>query len=274
MNLRGMSMKKYLCLFILLFSSIVIAAPSKKLWNVWLPYQANSTKTIDHHLYQDFLNKYVDTNQNGVNLVRYSKVTAKDRASLEKYLAQMGQVPIADYNRNVQLAYWINVYNALTIDTVLQHYPVKSIRDIKLGGFFSSGPWEAKLITIDNRAVSLNDIEHRIIRPIWNDPRTHYALNCASYSCPNLQKQAYTGATVKKMLTSDAKAYINSKRGVYIENNKLYVSSIYDWYQEDFGGNQKSVIKHLEKYASPSLKQQLQQYSKITGYRYNWQLNG
>lgn len=267
-------MKKLLSILLLLFCTTLIAAPSKKLWNDWLPYQANSDKTINHQQYQAFLNKYVYKSKQGVNYVRYSKVNADDKVSLETYLKTMSQVPIAKYNRNEQLAYWINVYNALTIDTVLKHYPVKSIRDIKLGGWFSSGPWDAKLITIDDKKVSLNDIEHRIIRPIWNDPRTHYALNCASYSCPNLQKQVYTGKTIDAMLISDAQQYINSKRGVDIENNKLYVSSIYDWYQVDFGGNAQSVIQHLQQYASPKLKQQLQQYNDISGYRYNWQLNG
>lgn len=267
-------MKKLLSVLLMLLCTSLIAAPSKKLWDVWSPYQASSNKTIDHEQYQDFLNKYVYKTKTGVNYVRYSKVTKTDKTALEAYLKTMSQIPIAKYSRTEQLAYWINIYNALTIDTVLKHYPVKSIRDIKLGGWFSAGPWDAKLISIDDKQVSLNDIEHRIIRPIWNDPRTHYALNCASYSCPNLQQKAYAGKTINAMLTSDAKQYINSKRGVDIENGKLYVSSIYDWYQVDFGGNAPSVIKHLQQYASPKLKQQLQQYHDISGYRYNWQLNG
>ncbi len=265
----------YLMLFLLiLYIPLSFAAPIKSLWDIWQPYNANSTKVINHQLYQNFLTKYVSTNAQGLNLVHYSAVTPQDKAELERYLSQMSVVSIAEYNRNEQLAYWINVYNALTIETILNHYPVQSIRDIKLGGFFSDGPWDAKLLTIDHIPVSLNDMEHRIIRPIWNDPRTHYALNCASYSCPNLQKTAYTGASVNRMLTSDAKAYINSPRGVDIKNNQLIISSIYDWYQIDFGSNDQAVITHLEQYADPALAKQLKSFNMIAGYQYNWQLNG
>jgi hypothetical protein len=169
---------------------------------------------------------------------------------------------------------WGALYNALTIVTVLQHYPVKSIRHIKLGGWFSSGVWDAKLIKVGGVPVSLNDIEHRIIRPIWNDSRIHYALSCASYSSPNLQRKVYTGKTVNTALTQGAKEYINSPRAVSIQNNKLIVSSIYDWYQVDFGGNEQTVIQHLKKYAKPALKKQLNHFNSISAYHYDWRLNG
>ncbi|PIQ43194.1 MAG: Ser/Thr protein kinase [Gammaproteobacteria bacterium CG11_big_fil_rev_8_21_14_0_20_46_22] len=258
----------------MLLANLGFAAPSKQLWPRWQANTPHSTKIINHASFQHFLNHYVYTTKTGVNFVRYAKVTAQDKTQLKTYLKQLSQIPIAQYNRSVQLAYWINLYNALTIETVLQHYPVKSIRDIKLGSWFSSAPWDAKLITVEGVPVSLNDIEHRIIRPIWNDPRTHYALNCASYSCPNLQKQVYTGKTVNTMLTQDAKEYINSPRAVSIKNNKLIVSSIYDWYQIDFGGNEQAVIQHLKKYARPALRQQLNHFRSISAYHYDWRLNG
>ena len=254
-------------------TTMIFAAPAKSLWPRWQAYQANSTKVINHQRFQDFLNRYVVTSSAGVNLVSYAKVTPGDKAQLKAYLQQLAQIPIKQYNRNEQLAYWINLYNALTLQTVLQHYPVKSIRDIKLGGWFSTGPWDAKLIKVDNVPLSLNDIEHRIIRPIWNDPRTHYALNCASYSCPNLQKQVYTGKMLKHMLTQAAKEYVNNPRGVLIKNKQLIVSSIYNWYQSDFGSNEQDVINHLKYYAKPALRQQLSQFHSISSYEYNWQLN-
>lgn len=259
---------------LLSLSTLVLAAPSKKLWSRWLPYNAQSTQTINHQAYQNFLNRYIVQSATGVNLVKYSKVSRKDKQRLNNYLNGLSKIKIKQYNRRVQLAYWINLYNALTIKTVLQHYPVKSIRNIKLGGWFSSGPWDAKLIKVDGVPLSLNDIEHRIIRPIWNDPRTHYALNCASYSCPNLQKKVYTGKNVNRMLNKAAREYINSPRGVSIKNNRLVVSSIYDWYQDDFGPNQQAVIAHLKKYAKRPLLKKLTRFNKINAYDYNWQLNG
>ena len=100
----------------------------------------------------------------------------------------------------------------------------------KLGkGFFSFGPWDDKTLTINNKELSLNDIEHRILRPIYNDARIHYAVNCASYSCPNLAAQAYTVENMDQLLDKGAEHYINHPRGVSIKNNKLTLSSIYSW---------------------------------------------
>lgn len=261
-------------LIILLFCGFctAYAAPAKKLWPRWQPYNAKSTRTINHQAYQKFLNSYVITSAAGINLVRYAKVTAADKAALKAYLNRLAKLPIGQYNRNVQLAYWINFYNALTIYTVLKNYPVKSIRDIKTG-WFSGGIWNKHLIKVDGVLISLNGIEHRIVRPIWNDPRTHFALNCASYSCPNLQRQAYTGRTINGMLTQDAIIYINSPRGVSIKNNELIVSSIFDWYQSDFGKNEQAVINFLKKYAKPKLKEKLNKFHEISDYQYNWKLN-
>jgi hypothetical protein len=249
------------------------AASSNQTSPQWQTYKTDSTKTINHKDYQDFLSKYVVTSQSDINLVNYSNVSAADRQSLEDYLKMLSQIPINEYKRSEQLAFWINLYNALTIDVVLQHYPVKSIRDIKLGGWFSNGPWKEELISVNNAKLSLNDIEHGIIRPIWKDSRTHYALNCASISCPNLQKNAYTADNVNAMLTKAAKQYVNSPRGVSTTNNKLTLSSIYKWYKEDFGRSESEVMQSIKQYADPELKSQLEKVSRVSSYRYDWALN-
>ena len=104
-------------------------------------------------------------------------------------------------SRDEQLAYWINLYNALTVKVILDHYPVKSILDIDISpGWFSIGPWGKKLVAVEGVEISLDDIEHRILRPIWRDPRIHYALNCAAVGCPNLLREAFTGATAEVLL--------------------------------------------------------------------------
>src|SRR5258708_8232131 len=135
---------------------------------------------------------------------------------------------------------------------VMVHYPVRSILDIDISpGLFARGPWDNSLIQVEGEALTLNYIEQRILRPIWNDPRIHYAVNCASVSCPNLQNRAFTGATVERMLDSAARAYINNRRGARIEGGQLIVSSIYDWYQEDFRRPDPGPIPPPKSYPAP-----------------------
>ena len=263
-----------LTVLLLIISAHVFAAPSKDLWKRWTVNDPLSTKTIDHSHWQAFLQKYVKPNSRNVNLVDYAGVNNNDEEKLDQYLRALQAIDIDNYNRNVQMAYWINLYNALTIDVVLQHYPVDSIKDINISpGFFSVGPWDRKLVEVEGIKLSLNDIEHRILRPIWNDPRVNYALNCASIGCPNLQTTVFSGANLDPMLTKAATDYINSNRGVYIIDDKLSVSKIYKWFEEDFGGTDQDVIKHLKIYAKPNLRSKLSKINKISDSTYNWNLN-
>ncbi len=218
----------------------------------------------------------------GINRVRYGAVSSADRKALDGYIHTLERVKIDHYSRAQQRPYWTNLYNAETVDLVLQHYPLKSIRDINLGhglsgfvdGLFGSGPWDAKVLKVEGEALSLNDIEHRILRPIWKqDPRTHYSVNCASLSCPNLRRHAFTAQNMEQMLNSGARDYINNPRGAEVVDGKLSVSSIYIWYQSDFGGTDAGVIAHLKKYADPKLKKQLEGISTISSHHYNWALN-
>jgi hypothetical protein len=201
-------------------------------------------------------------------------VTPADRAALRAYLAALAATPISRFNRGEQLAYWINLYNALTLTVVLDHYPVQSIRDIDISpGLFASGPWDKTLITVEGESLTLNDIEHRILRPIWNDPRIHYAVNCASVGCPNLQDRAFTGATVAGVLDQAARTYVNHPRGARLEGHRLVASKLYDWFQEDFGGGEAGVIAHLRRYAEPAFAAALARVSEIDRYEYDWGLN-
>ena len=137
-----------------------------------------------------FLAQHLRTGEDGIARIGYGAVSDEDRKSLDAYIAALAGHPGSRraLNRAEQQAYWINLYNALTVQVILDHYPVESIRDIDISpGLFADGPWGKKLVTIEGEAVSLDDIEHRILRPIWKDPRIHYAVNCASIGCPNLQ---------------------------------------------------------------------------------------
>ena len=192
---------------------------------------------------------------------------------MKQYIAILQTFSISTYNRQEQQAYWINLYNALTVSVVLAHLPVASIRDIRLSGLFSSGPWQAKLLTIEGEKVSLDDIEHRILRPIWKDNRLHYALNCASLGCPNLAPMAYTPASIEQLLEQGARAYINHPRGVSCQDGTCTLSSIYVWFQEDFGGDSAGVRHHLRRYANDLLAAQLQAYRGKFRHDYDWHLN-
>ena len=251
------------------------AAPKADLWPRWNRHDAASTVKVDHSAWDRFLNRYLVTDHpSGINRIRYGDVTAGDRRLLDSYIERLQGTPVSPLNRDEQMAYWINLYNAATIRVVLDHYPVSSITKINLSsGLFSRGPWEAKLLEVEGEAISLNDIEHRILRPIWKDPRVHYAVNCASMGCPNLQNRAYTAANLEVLLDRGAREYVNHPRGVSVEGKKLVLSSIYDWFQEDFDGSEEGVLRHLRRHAAPELATELDNYSGRIGYAYDWSLN-
>ena len=259
---------------IIVAASAATAAPKSELWPRWTANNPNSTSVVDHGRWQRFLTTYLVADEDGVNRLHYGRVGPANRRELRAYMATLAAIPISGFRRAEQLAYWVNLYNALTVDVVLRHYPVASILDIGISpGWFSVGPWGKKLITVEGQKLSLDDIEHRILRPIWRDPRIHYAVNCASTGCPNLRREAYTGATIEDTLTAAARDYINSGRGASFDDGMLYVSSIYKWFREDFGDTEASVIKHLGEYAAPALAKRLSGTRGIEGHVYDWSLN-
>ena len=249
-----------------------IAAPSARLISThWLQNDPSSSVQADHSAWSRFLATYLVPGNDGVNRIAYGRVNAADQALLNRYITMLEASPVTRFSRPEQLAYWINLYNAATTRVVLQHYPVRSIRDIG-GGLFGTGPWDAKLVTVEGERLSLDDIEHGILRPIWHDPRIHYALNCASISCPKLQPIAFTANNEERLLDEAARAYVNDPRGVRIANGRLTVSSIYAWYRDDFGSSDSAVIDHLRRYASPQLAAELARFRKPDEDAYDWGL--
>ena len=250
------------------------AMPKADLWPRWAAHDPDRTSVIDHGSWSRFLARYRIIGQNGVSQLRYGEVSAADRRALDSYLETLAAVAISAFRRPEQLAYWVNLYNALTVKVLLDSYPVASIRDIGISpGWFTVGPWRKKLIRVEGQELSLDDIEHRILRPIWRDPRIHYVVSCASTGCPNLGRDAYTGATIEATLTDAARQYVNGGRGVMFDGGELYVSSIYKWFREDFGGSDPSVIAHLRSYAEPALAARLSRARDIAGHFYDWSLN-
>lgn len=249
-------------------------APSAAPWDHWSAHDPSSTLAIDHAVWDGFLSRNVVPGPEGATRVTYAAVSEVDRSALEGYLATLAGVAISAHARDEQLVYWINLYNALTVRVVLDHYPVKSIRDIKISpGLLQIGPWDKKLITVEGQEISLSDIEHRILRPLWADPRVHYALNCASIGCPNLARAAYTAAAIDAELTNAAIDFINSPRGIRSRDGRIRASSIYDWFHADFGGSDASVFAHVLRYANPETREILQSIGKIHEVAYDWRLN-
>ena len=261
---------------VLILLAPVYGAPKSDLWPKWQKHDTASIGKIDHGSWDRFVKQFVVApHPSGINRVRYQAVDEEDRKSLKGYLQMLQSLPISNYNRTEQKAYWINLYNALTVDLIVARYPVASIRDINISpGLFVRGPWGAKLLTIEGQKLSLDDIEHRILRPIWRDNRVHYAVNCASLGCPNLQPAAYTSVNAESLLEKGAREYVNHPRGVTVKNGKLVVSSIYVWFQEDFGGSPEGLMEHWRKYANGSLTEALKGYSGGLDHDYNWRLNG
>ena len=234
--------------------------------------------TVDHGAWDRLLRTYVKPSADGINRVDYAAFKSGGHAALKSYIVTLEAVDPATLDRNGQIAFLVNLYNAKTVDIVLDKYPVKSIKDISLGGGLlasvTGGPWKAPVVTVKGEKLSLDDIEHGILRPVFKDPRIHYAINCASLGCPNLQAEAFAPGRLDEQLDAAARAYINHPRGARVAKGALYVSSIYNWFKADFGGNDAGVISHLRKFASPELAAALKPIASIAGHDYDWTLNG
>lgn len=240
----------------------------------WAGFRASSVEEVDHRAWGRFLERYLRAHAGGVNRVAYGEVDADGRALLDGYIEALSGIRVTALNRGQQLAYWINLYNAVTVRLVLDHYPADSIMDIGISpGFLAFGPWAAPLVTVEGRVLSLDDIEHRILRPLWRDPRIHYALNCASVGCPDLAPAPYRSAILEAQLEAAAVAYVNDQRGVRQVKGGIVLSKIYSWFREDFGAGEESLRAHLARHARGEVAELLATQPTIKGYAYDWSLN-
>ena len=218
----------------------------------------------NHLIVDGLLKKHVKNNS-----VDY-KSFLLDRVVLQVYLKQFETVIIKNLTRNEKLALYINAYNAFTIDLILENYkkPIKSIKDI-------SSPWDTKFCNIGGVKFSLNEIENKFLREEFNEPRFHFAINCASISCPPLQPFAYFPDKLDDQLTEATTNFMKNPLGVNILNKKLEVSKIFDWYKADFETKESNATSFIFKYLSKEQKENLPELNKITlSYqKYNWNLN-
>ena len=224
--------------------------------------------------YASVLQRRITRGAGGLNLFDYSGAKAAgEGATIKAYTDYLASQNPDALSQNDQIAYWANLYNALTVNLILDEYPVKSIRKIKAGAF-SIGPWKRDEVTVNGKVLSLNDIEHEILRKRYPNPAlVHYMVNCASIGCPNLQPKLWNGATLDADRDAAAREFINSPRGAKIDGNKIKASEIYSWFKADFGGSKTTTIEHFRKYAGPELRAALDAGATIGGYGYNWDLN-
>lgn len=231
--------------------------------------------------YAELLAKYAVQGEDGINRIKYGawKNSRRDRNRLNETVEALQSRTPSAMAWDDAFAYWINLYNVLTIKVIIDNYPVASIKDIgsigtSLLDFASfSGPWRTKRAIVEGQQLSLDDIEHGILRAKFRDARVHYAVNCASLGCPNIKREPWSGKTLDTDLNQAARAYINHPRGVNVAGDKMTVSSLYRWYREDFGNSDQGILDHLRKYADEKLLAQLRNVKAISGDNYDWSLN-
>lgn len=211
----------------------------------------------DHSVWSEELKQHVSED----GKVNY-KAWAKDQSALDSYLAQLaGTQPLSNWSTNVQLAYWINVYNAHTIKFVLQHYPVQSIKDIH-----DSHPWDKPWIVLGGKTYSLSQIENEILRKRFRDPRIHFAINCAARSCPPLLNEAYDPARLDAQLASRTKAFITDQQYNQTSTSPIRLSQLFDWYKDDF---KPDIISFLNTYLATPIPAE----TKLEYVEFDWSLN-
>ena len=239
----------------------------------WSASDEDNTAAIDHQRWQALLDRYLVTDtSDGIYRFDYVATSDADYQSLLGYLEQLQSIDPLDYSRAEQMAYWINLYNAQTVEVILREKPRRSIRSTG-SGWLPNGPWDEQLMTVNRRPLSLDDIEHRILRPLWRDPRIHFAVNCASLGCPNLHPKVFSAATLEQQLQQAEQEFLSHPRAIRIENGKLILSKIFKWYREDFAQNETALLAWLAARAPEELARRLAEWNGPLRYRYDWRLN-
>ncbi len=232
--------------------------------SLYFTNRPGTNKGISHTQWTVLLKKHVN-NRGDVNY----KGFIKDSALLNKYLILLSKnAPNSEWSKNEQFAYWINAYNAYTVKLITQNYPLKSIKDLGSTATNNS-PWDKKFFTIGGKEMSLNNVEHDILRKQFNDPRLHFAINCASYSCPRLLNRAFESMTLYGQLNESAKEFINDTTKNKLTTKKIELSSILLWYGTDFTKTGLSKIEYINKYS----RIKIDASAGVSYLKYNWDLN-
>jgi len=223
----------------------------------WATHAPASSVIVDHRAWQLFLDRHTFVDAYGVTRVAYAAVPAADRELLDEYVAGLERVPVGELNRSEQLAYWLNLHNALMLRVVLGGLIARSPDEIDLGGGFARGPWRATLARVAGAPVSLDGIRASALRPVFKDPRWHYGLCDATLGGPALPRAAFEGDDVDRALEDAAIAYVNHPRAVRVEAEGLRLNAFWRRNLADFGGSEAAVLSHLASYADRELRVEL-----------------
>ena len=218
-----------------------------------------------HQLWSELLAAHVHG-----SLVDYDGM-GKDSEKLDRYLDLLADTSVKDLSRDEQFAFYVNAYNAWTVKLILSRYPdLDSIKDL---GTLWKSPWKKKIARIDNQLLTLDNIEHDILRPRFKDPRVHFAINCAARSCPPLYREAFESDRLDVQLDTATKAFINDPKSTYLKDDRLYVSRIFKWFGEDFDDD---PIAFVRKHARGDLRMRLEARKgsvRVKYLDYDWSLN-
>lgn len=247
-------------IFIVLFVAVVFGSCTAT--------PTSNAAPVDHSAWDKLLKKHV----NDKGFVNYTAFK-KDYDELKKYLDMLSaSAPNGKWSKEEQLAYWINAYNAFTVQLILDHYPgISTIKDIgsKIKIPFVSDAWTVKFITIGGKKMDLNNIEHGIIRKKFDEPRIHFALVCAAKSCPPLRNEAFVAERLDKQLDEQGRDFMNDKGKNNVTKGKAEISKIMDWYGGDFT-KKMPIVDWINKYAAVKIDKN----TPISHMDYNWDLNG
>lgn len=226
-----------------------------------------NTVPVDHLAFDALLKKYVDAKGN----VDY-KGFKNDRKLFDEYLLKLKRNPPNNehWSKNEQLAYWINAYNAFTIQLIIDNYPIETIKDIgsEIQLPFINTPWDIKFINIGGESYDLNNIEHNILRKNFNEPRIHFAIVCASFSCPRLRREAYKAEILDQQLSDQTKQFLKDQTKNQITKNQIKISKIFSWFKGDFT-EKGTLIDFLNLYSPLKIDSK----AKISHMDYDWSLN-
>lgn len=229
----------------------------------------------DYRAWNMLLKKYYDPAKG----MDYRGLKAKDRPALEQLRRDMSRVNVASLSRDQQLAFWMNLYNISTVATVVEKYPVKSIRDISTDPLIRLNVFKKQTIPLGNRKVSLDWVENENIRKTFKDPRIHFAINCAAKSCPPMRTEAFVGARVNQQLDDQTRRFLNGPYGARFKNDGkslvMTTTKIMDWFGEDFTKWGGGVVKFVQRYLSVEKKKAVPAGTKVRIQfdDYDWTLN-
>jgi len=227
---------------------------------------AQTDEAFHQHKKWDQLTKKYVTDDGFVNYKGFTK----DSTKLNQYLELLADNhPTDKWTSNQKKAYWINAYNAFTIQLIIRNYPLKSIKDLAGSIYRINTSWDIKFIHLGDETYDLNNIEHSILRKEWDDARIHSAVNCASISCPGLRQGAFTANELEKQLDEQMRIFINDKSKNTIAADKAKVSSLFKWFSGDFKDNAPSVIAFINNYSDVKINPD----ADISYQDYNWNLN-